>query len=123
AIPICIDAPENQPSLTRMRFPVFPGSAWSIDGPPKMFRDIIDGTSNTIAVIHAPADAATPWASPDPWILSEDDPVTSVFGDRGEVMVLMFDGGVRVLRRDETPEDLLCAMLTIAGRETINIHE
>ena len=74
---------ENRPSAkTRFRAPVYPGSMWHGDGPPKEFQQVKDGTVNTIAVIHAPADAATEWSNPDPWVLSVDDPISDVFGDR-----------------------------------------
>src|SRR5690606_28158027 len=107
----------DDPNKTQFRVPVFPGSAWDGEGPPKTFRDITDGSSNTIAVIHAPAEAAVSWADPAEWKISPDDPMKDVFGDREEVEALFFDGSVRTLQRDELDNEKLSAMLTIAGGE------
>lgn len=116
-IPTYADRDDNDPNKTRFRVPVFPGSAWDGEGPPKTFRDITDGSSNTIAVIHAPPEAAVSWADPAEWKISPDNPMQDVFGDREEVMVLFFDASVRTLRRDELDNKKLSAMLTIAGGE------
>ncbi|QDT11871.1 DUF1559 domain-containing protein [Planctomycetes bacterium K23_9] len=109
----------KQPHSTRLRAPVFPGSAWHGEGEPKRFRDVIDGLSNTIAVIVAPPEAATPWASPEPWIISTDDPMKDVFGDQDEVIVARFDGSIQVIKKTDMTNKKLAAMLTIAGKEVI----
>lgn len=102
---------------TRLRFPVFPGSLWEGEGPPRRFQDVKDGTSNTIAMIEAPPVAAVPWASPEPWVLSDEDPMSDVFGDRDSVLTLFLDGSVRVLQRSAMDNKKLKAMLTFAGGE------
>jgi hypothetical protein len=107
-------------SKTRFRVPVLPGSLWHGEGPPKEFKDVVDGTSRTIAVIHAPESAAVEWSNPDPWVLSADDPVSDVFGDRDRVAVVFLDGAARTFSRDELSNDKLKAMLTYAGGETID---
>ncbi len=109
-----------EPSVkTTIRTPVFPGSLWDGDGPPKTFRDVQDGLSNTIAIIDAPPSAAIDWANPEPWILSKDDPMSDVFGDRDSVRVGMLDGAIIVLEREGMTNEKLKAMLTIAGGEVI----
>jgi hypothetical protein len=105
---------------TTIRAPVFPGSFWDGDGPPKTGRDVRDGLSNTIAIIDAPPSAAVEWANPDPWILSKDDPMSDVFGDRDSVRVGMLDGAAIVLDRKEMTNEKLKALLTIAGGEVID---
>ena len=117
-IPLYCDDP-SRGAKTTLRAPVLEGSLWDGDGPPKDFRDVIDGTSNTIAVIDAPEAAAIEWANPQPWIISADDPAADVFGDRDRVTVLMLDGSVRVFTREELDNDKLKAMLTIGGKELI----
>ena len=117
-IPLYCDDP-SRGAKTTLRAPVLEGSLWYGDGPPKDFRDVIDGTSNTIAVIDAPEAAAIEWANPQPWIISADDPAADVFGDRDRVTVLMLDGSVRVFTREELDNDKLKAMLTIGGKELI----
>lgn len=116
-IPTYADRDGNAPNKTRFRVPVFPGSAWDGEGPPKTFRDITDGASNTIAVIHAPPEAAVSWADPAEWKISPDNPMQDVFGDREEVMVMFFDASVRTLQRNELNNKKLAALLTIAGGE------
>lgn len=116
AIPLFSQIP-SQPTKTTFRAPVFPGSLWHGDGPPRSFRDVIDGTSNTIAVIEAPDDAATEWANPDSWVLTEDKLMEDVFGNRDEVLVMMLDGSARALKKADMTADKLKAMLTIAGRD------
>lgn len=118
-IPTYTDRGGEDSNQTRFRVPVFPGSAWDGDGPPKSFYDITDGMANTIAVIHAPAEAAVSWTDPAQWLISPDDPLQDVFGDRDQVVVLLFDGSVRVLQRDEIDNEKLSALLTIAGGEQV----
>lgn len=100
---------------TSIRAPVFPGSLWHGDGPPKTFKDITDNRSGTILLVDAPPDASIHWADPSPWIISETNPMKDLFGDRDAARVLLADGSVLLLKRSETDNDKLKAMLTIAG--------
>ncbi len=104
---------ESKPSAkTRMRAPVYPGSIWHGDGPPKTLSDVKDGTSNTIAVIHAPENAAVEWSNPQPWVLSVDDPMSDVFGERETATVVLLDGAALVLKKSDMTNKKLIAMLT-----------
>ncbi|QDV41893.1 hypothetical protein Enr13x_17360 [Stieleria neptunia] len=100
---------------TIIRAPVFPGSLWHGDGPPKRRDDITDGAANTILLIEAPDDASIHWVDPTPWVISEDDPVEDVFGDRDDARVLLADGSVLLIKRAEIDQQKLKAMLTIAA--------
>jgi hypothetical protein len=102
---------------TTIRAPVFPGSVWDTDGQPRVFKDVRDGLSNTIFVIDAPVTAAVPWTSPEPWIISPDDPMKDIFGDRESVNVVMMDGAAIALKRSTMTNEKLKALLTIAGGE------
>jgi uncharacterized protein YqgV (UPF0045/DUF77 family) len=104
---------------TTLRAPVYPGSLWHGEGPPKRFVDVTDGTANTIVVIETPSQAAIEWANPEPWILSVDDPMSDVFGDRDSVSVVMLDGSVRSLKKSEMTNKKLIALLTIGGGEPV----
>ena len=109
----------DEPWKTRVRAPVFEGGIWGGEGNPLVFRDINDGLSNTIAFIVAPVENATIWSSPEVWEISKDDPMKDVFGANDSVLVGLLDGSVRVLSRKDMTNERLTAMLTRAGRETI----
>ena len=102
-----------------IRFPVYPNSLWDGEDADRGFSDVTDGTSNTIFAIYAPASSAIEWANPAPWNLSAINPIDDVFGDREEVTVAMLDGSTRVLKKSETSNEKLKAMLTISGGEVI----
>ena len=104
-------------AFTRFRAPVFPGSIWHGEGPPKCLRDVTDGTANTIAIVHAPPSEGVVWTWPSDWIISEEDPVGDIFCGEDQISVLMLDGSTRVLRRNEIDNEKLKALLTFAGGE------
>ncbi len=109
----------EQPAKTRIRVPVISGSFWHGEGPPRGLRDIRDGSSNTIAAFIAPESAAVTWTSPEPWVLSEKDPMSDVFGDQEVLNALFFDGSVRTFGRADLDNEKLRAYLTIDGGEKI----
>ena len=119
-IPVYCDDPDRS-AKTTIRFPVYPGSVWHGEGPPKDFRSIIDGTSNTIAAVDAPENVAIEWPNPEPWVLSVDDPMSDIFGDRDSVTVLMLDGAAVVLQKADVTNEKLKGLLTFAGREKIKL--
>ncbi|WP_372895250.1 DUF1559 domain-containing protein [Stieleria sp.] len=100
---------------TVIRAPVFPGSLWHGDGPPKRLKDITDPVANTILLIEAPDDDSIHWADPTPWIISQDNLMNDVFGDRDDARVLLADGSVLLLKRADVDQQTLKAMLTIAA--------
>lgn len=110
---------KSEPTKTTFRAPVMMGSLWQGDGPPKRFQDLTDGLSATIAIIDAPQSAATSWADPKPWVISAENPMADVFGDRDTATALMLDGAVRTLKKSEMNNEKLRAMLTTAGGEAI----
>ncbi|MDE0735156.1 MAG: DUF1559 domain-containing protein [Pirellulaceae bacterium] len=61
------------------------------------FRDITDGTSQTIAVIEAGPERAVPWTKPDGLTLDADDPVGSVAAENETFQVLFCDGSVQAI--------------------------
>lgn len=100
---------------TTIRAPVFPGSLWHGNGPPKKMKQITDNLSQTILLADAPTEDSIHWADPTPWVISESDPIKDFFGQRDRVTILMCDGAVMILQRAEMTNEKLKAMLTIAG--------
>ena len=59
-------------------------------------KQIIDGTSNTIMVVDANAEAAVPWTKPDDLLVDLKQPLKGLEGQAdGNFWVLMCDGSVR----------------------------
>ncbi len=110
---------KSETTKTTFRAPVMKGSLWEGDGPPRQFGQMTDGLSNTIAVIDAPLSAATAWANPEPWLISAEDPMSDIFGDRETVAALILDGSVITLKKSEMTNEKLKAMLTFAGGEQV----
>ncbi|TWU18349.1 DUF1559 family PulG-like putative transporter [Allorhodopirellula heiligendammensis] len=106
--------------MTAIRLPAIKGSMWDGTHEKPHFREITDGTSNTIAVAIAPIDQAVPWTQPEVWQLDENDLIGSFFGDRDEVIVLAFDGAVHTLKKADMTNERLRGLLTIAGREVFD---
>ncbi len=110
--------PASDSRKVKLRFPVFPGSLWAAEGHVGI-GDITDGTSNTIMAIEVAEEDAVEWANPEPWTISETNPMKSVFGDRDEAIATMLDGSVRILKKSEMTNKKLKAMLTIQGGEIV----
>ncbi|MEC9004995.1 MAG: DUF1559 domain-containing protein, partial [Planctomycetota bacterium] len=66
-------------------------------GKPVRFRDVSDGTSQTIAVITAGPAHAVPWTKPQDLALDPDDPVSSIGAERGSFQALLLDGSVQTI--------------------------
>ncbi|WP_182868501.1 DUF1559 family PulG-like putative transporter [Stieleria mannarensis] len=100
---------------TVIRAPVFPGSLWHGDGPPKTLQDITDDRSQTILLVEAAREDAIHWADPTPWVISETNPMEDLFAGREAMRVLLADGSVLLLKRSDVDNAKLKAMLTIAA--------
>lgn len=113
-----VSGPALAPGETRIRLPQIEASLWAGEGPPLGFKDVTDGTVNTIAVAIAPPSAAVPWTKPEPWELDETNLIESFFGDRESVPVASLDGFVRTLPRSISAETFR-ALLTHQGGEVV----
>ncbi|MEM6468346.1 MAG: DUF1559 domain-containing protein [Planctomycetota bacterium] len=114
-VPVYSDLPTGK---TIIRLPKCEGSLWSTPGK-LTFDKVLDGTSNTIAVVIAPDSSAVPWSEPGYMVLDEGDLVGSLFGERDKLIAGFVDGSVQVLDREKITEETLRALLTIAGGEVI----
>ena len=86
------------------------------------FRDIRDGTSNTLMVVHANADAAVDWMKPEDINFDPESPFAGLQNARGQVLVVFCDGHARPLSLSLDPE-ILRALATRAGGEVISHEE
>jgi beta-lactamase regulating signal transducer with metallopeptidase domain len=106
----------GQPETGETRFQAVVGSE-SMWGKPEGvgFPEILDGTSNTVAVVMA--DKGVIWTKPeDMWSTINPRPVADLF-TRG-ALVLLADGSVRNVRPDDP--HLIGALLSRAGGEVID---
>ena len=87
------------------------------------FRDIRDGLSKTIFVVEADADRAVPWTQPEDLKVDLRKPRAGLGNMRaGGFLTLFADGSVHFVNNNVDP-DLLRALYTYAGGETVNIPE
>lgn len=83
------------------------------------FRDILDGTGNTILIVESTADSAVPWSKPADVEIDLEDPLAKFIGSpKKSFQVGMGDGSVMRLADDIDPAKFK-AMLTRAGGEMI----
>lgn len=88
------------------------------------FADLVDGTSNTLAVVEAPAAAAVIWTRPDDFDVDLAFPMKSLMpGDEKGLTAARYDGSVQLLKRDKLTDQLLKALLTHAGGEVANYQD
>jgi hypothetical protein len=86
------------------------------------FRDITDGTSQTIAVIETGPGRAIPWTKPDDLAIDEDDPVGSVGAERETFQVVFCDGSVQSISA-AISGDIFQWMIQINDGHPINLNE
>ena len=85
------------------------------------FKQITDGTSNTIAVVEADDDHAVVWTKPDDIEIDLGDPARGLRrATIGGFLVGMADGSVRFLAADLGAEVLKPAF-TAHGREVVRL--
>ncbi|WP_417746235.1 DUF1559 domain-containing protein [Rosistilla oblonga] len=86
---------------------------------PLLFRDIIDGTSNTVMMVETSPELAVDWTAPEDWTYDANDPLGGLGGHHpGGFHVSMLDGSVRFVTLEIDPE-LWYKLLTRNGREVV----
>jgi prepilin-type processing-associated H-X9-DG protein len=110
-----------EPGLTVYQVPVGEGLMFT-EEETTSFRDILDGTSNTIAVFEARAEHAVPWTKPADVEIDPEDPLASMGNHRpGGFNVGFGDGSVRFIA-ESIDRNLFWALLTRAGGEVVNAN-
>jgi Protein of unknown function (DUF1559) len=83
-------------------------------------KQVLDGTSNTIALVEAEDDRAVIWSKPEDITIDARNPATGLLGHYVEgFQAAMADGSVRFIKKSIEPATLW-ALFTRAGGETID---
>lgn len=85
---------------------------------PIQFREILDGTANTVVVVEGTPSQAVPWASVEDVTADEFINPPMDFQHRGGQHIMMADGSIRFLSGDTAP-GLREALVTRAAADTI----
>lgn len=112
------DSPQNRPLLEKMPAILGQGTQTQLRWVPSYvenFRDITDGLSNTIALIHG--GPPINWTENKPLSQLETLELFLSLAPGQELIVGMYDGSIRRLTRDNTSEATFEAMLTPNGGE------
>lgn len=112
----------DEKGLTRYRLPVIRGGIWE-GTQARSFRQVTDGTSNTVIAAIAPADKAIEWTRPDDWNLSEKTLIQDFFGPESEVEVGMADGAVRKWKRNDLDPAMLRYLIQCADGNPVFVPQ
>ncbi len=96
----------RKPGYTNYVVPVGPGTVF--EGPEgRSFRDIRDGTSNTIMILEVDDAHAVPWTKPDDWTYDRENPTSGLGGLYPHVFhAALCDGSIHALALEVDPEVL-----------------
>lgn len=108
----------KDPGLTNYLLPVGNGAGFSADQPTS-YKDITDGTANTIAIVEADDDHAVVWTKPDDWQFDPNNPAQWLGHLKDGVFVAaFFDCHAQGISASIDPK-VLKALFTRAGGEPI----
>lgn len=111
--------PGLEGGMTCMQTPQMAGSFWGGSEDRLLtFRDIPDGTSNTVCFVIASREQAVIWTQPEDLQIAPDRVKEDLFGDRDSMQVVFFDGSVQMIGNSLAPE-IYRSWLTHAGGEKI----
>lgn len=97
------------------------GKGTALEGEERSFRDILDGTSNTVIAVEADPSEAVIWTKPDDWEFDPDQPMRGLGNLRPGIFSALFvDGSVHMISK-EVDLDVLRAIMTASGGEVVNL--
>ena len=114
------EAVEIKPYHTTYVAPIGKKTVFGQDEP-MQFRNITDGTSNTIAFVELKREHAIPWTSPEEYPIDESNPTAKLRDYNGRTVIAMFDGSVTNLKLD-LPKETWLALFTRNGGEVVNLE-
>lgn len=107
-MPECYRAPGvalKDPRLTTYVLPYGKKTIWPGENKSIGFRDIIDGTSNTIMALETTPEAAVIWTKPEDWEFDLQQPFKGLKLDaKGTVKAALVDGSVHRIPKTLDPE-------------------
>ncbi len=71
---------------------------------PVTFQTITDGTVNTVMIVELAPENAIAWTSPEEYRYDPKNPAAKLYSRDGKALLAYFDGSVRSVRIDNTPE-------------------
>lgn len=110
---------EIQPHYTTYVAPIGSKTVFGQDEPME-FRNITDGTSNTIAFVELKREHAIPWTSPEEYPFDESNPTAKLRNYNGKTVIALFDGFVTNLKLD-LPKETWLALFTRNGGEVVSL--
>ncbi len=111
----------TEPGRTNYLLPVGNGAAFDADKTTQ-FKDIRDGTSNTLMVVAVDDQHAVVWTKPDDWPFEPKDPAKGLGRFFNDGFTVAFcDGSARWCAWPQTPKEMarLRALFTRAGGEAV----
>lgn len=99
------DVAAKEIGRTRIVAPISEGSLFSFKKA-LQFKDVVDGTSNTMLFLVAPKDKDVIWTKPDDLVIDYSKAEAIVFGDRELLPFCMLDGSAHTWVRKGSSENL-----------------
>ncbi len=122
-MPAVFSSPDSAHLFNKTRYVTLDGETTLFPGNEKLsFRDVTDGTSNTIMFVQVHPDSAVEWTRPADVDFDAENPFAGVAQERGEFLATFCDGSVRRISLGIGAEAMK-ALATRAGEEVISYEE
>jgi hypothetical protein len=113
---------QSGPGRTTFQVPRGEGTAFAGREGMK-YRDMIDGTSNTVMLVEVVPERAVAWTKPDDWEVDFQDPLRGVKrSDRTWWTTTFVDGHARIFQ-DKIKPKAWSSVLTAAGEDIVDYSE